>query len=107
MEGLIRPPPCDVEYRLRRTDAFCRFAQYKRNLVMATFAGRITRPLATTHCCSRMKRCELCKRGQRRVCNQTVCLGALWQEPLPLHTVENLGGWEFNAVHVEIKDSPQ
>ena len=30
----------------------------------------------------------------------------LWQEPLPPHTVENVGGAEFNAVQVEIKDAP-
>ncbi len=28
----------------------------------------------------------------------------LWQEPLPPHTVENVGGSEFNAVQVEMKD---
>lgn len=30
----------------------------------------------------------------------------LWQEPLPPHTVENVGGAEFNAVQIEIKDAP-
>lgn len=30
----------------------------------------------------------------------------LWQERLPPHTVENVGGAEFNAVQVEIKDAP-
>jgi hypothetical protein len=30
----------------------------------------------------------------------------LWQEPVPPHTVENVGGSEFNAVQVEIKDAP-
>ncbi|MFZ0278673.1 MAG: hypothetical protein WA254_05505 [Candidatus Sulfotelmatobacter sp.] len=28
----------------------------------------------------------------------------LWQEPLPPHTVENVGGAGFNAVQVELKD---
>jgi uncharacterized protein len=28
----------------------------------------------------------------------------LWQEPLPPHTVENVGSAEFNAVQVEMKD---
>lgn len=28
----------------------------------------------------------------------------LWQEPLPPHTVENVGGAEFHGVQVEIKD---
>ncbi|MGC1163927.1 MAG: hypothetical protein WA423_08105 [Candidatus Sulfotelmatobacter sp.] len=28
-----------------------------------------------------------------------------WQEPLPPHTVENVGGAEFNAVQVEMKDA--
>lgn len=30
----------------------------------------------------------------------------LWQEPLPPHTVENVGGSELMAVQVEIKDAP-
>ena len=30
----------------------------------------------------------------------------LWQEPLPPHTVENVGGAEFDSVQVEIKDAP-
>jgi hypothetical protein len=30
----------------------------------------------------------------------------LWQEPLPPHAVENVGGAEFNAVQVEMKDAP-
>ncbi len=30
----------------------------------------------------------------------------LWQEPLPPHTVENVGGAELKAVQVEIKDDP-
>jgi hypothetical protein len=29
----------------------------------------------------------------------------LWQEPLPPHTVENVGSTEFNAVQVEMKDA--
>jgi hypothetical protein len=29
----------------------------------------------------------------------------LWQEPLPPHTVENVGGAEFHRVQVEIKDA--
>jgi hypothetical protein len=29
----------------------------------------------------------------------------LWQEPLPPHTVENVGGLEFDAVQVEMKDA--
>lgn len=29
----------------------------------------------------------------------------LWQEPLTPHTVENVGGGEFNAVQVEMKDA--
>ena len=29
----------------------------------------------------------------------------LWQEPLTPHTVENVGGAEFNAVQVEMKDA--
>lgn len=29
----------------------------------------------------------------------------LWQEPLPPHTVENVGGAEFHGVQVEIKDA--
>ncbi len=31
----------------------------------------------------------------------------LWQEPLPPHTVENVGETEFNAVQVEIKGASQ
>jgi hypothetical protein len=30
----------------------------------------------------------------------------LWQDPLPPHTVENVGGAEFIGVQVEIKDAP-
>ncbi|MFZ1139547.1 MAG: hypothetical protein WAN76_10235 [Candidatus Sulfotelmatobacter sp.] len=30
----------------------------------------------------------------------------LWQEPLPPHTVENVGDAEFNAIQVEIKSAP-
>jgi hypothetical protein len=30
----------------------------------------------------------------------------LWQDPLPPHTIENVGGAQFNAVQIEIKDAP-
>ncbi len=41
----------------------------------------------------------------RRLADRPRLNAPLWQEPLPPHTVENVGGEEFNAVQVEIKDA--
>ncbi|SRR5712691_11305412 len=42
----------------------------------------------------------------RRLADKPTLNAPLWQEPLPPHTLENVGDIEFNAVQIEIKDAP-